>query len=190
MPHSQRESTHSMAAWVHGGGAELLRRLGICDGDRVLDFGCGPGGYVLPLAQVVGPRGRVLAADKNAAHLASLGQRIESSPARACVDIVLTGGDLTLDWIDDASLDAALLFDVLQHVEDWVGLFAALRRTLAPAGRLLINPSRLSHPGRVDLERLESTLAVGGFAIERRVRGRIVHYDRLREEEVLVCRAR
>jgi SAM-dependent methyltransferase len=104
------------------------------------------------------------------------------------IDIVQTDGDLTLDGIQDASLDAALLFDVLQHVEDWRLLVSSLRRSLAPGGLLLVNPSRLSHPGRVDLDLLESILAGETFVVERTVRDRVAHYDRIREEEILVCR--
>ena len=33
------------------------------EGDRVLDVGCGPGTDTLPLAQIVGPTGRVVGLD-------------------------------------------------------------------------------------------------------------------------------
>ena len=68
----QDGSTEAIDAWVREDGAAFLRALGISDGDRVLDFGCGPGGYVLALAQVVGPRGEVIAVDKSVLHLQSL----------------------------------------------------------------------------------------------------------------------
>ncbi len=188
MKQSNRNASSEMNSWFHGRGAAFLTELGIREGDVVLDFGCGPGTYALPLAQVVGPQGRVVALDRSAARLEELKLRIAGSPLRNRIDIVQTDGDLTLDGIPDASLDAALLFDVLQHVEDWRLLVFSLHRSLAPGGLLLVNPSHLSHPGRVDLTLLESILAEEAFTVERAVRNRVAHYDRIREEEILVCR--
>jgi len=188
MKPSDRSANAEMNAWLHGTGAAFLTQIGIREGDLVLDFGCGRGTYVLPLAQVVGPQGRVIALDRSAAQLEELKRRIAGSPFRNRIDVIQTDGDLTLDGIQDASLDAALLFDVLQHVEDWRLLVFSLRRSLAPGGLLLINPSRQSHPGRVDLDLLESILAEEAFTVERAVHERVAHYDRIREEEILVCR--
>lgn len=42
---------------------EILRRLDIQPGDRVLDLGCGPGLWTQLLADVVGPGGRILGVD-------------------------------------------------------------------------------------------------------------------------------
>lgn len=190
MARSRDASTEGMDSWLREDGAALLRALGVCDGDRVLDFGCGPGGYVLPLAQVVGPKGEVIAVDKSAAHLKSLRRRGAESPDWDIIEIRRTDGGLTLDWIADRSLDATLLFDVLQHVSDWETLFASLRRTLKSRGLLLVNPSHLSHSGRVDVERVKARLAAHGFALERTERALVVHYDCLREEEILIFRAK
>lgn len=178
-----------MESWLREDGPAFLRSLGIREGGRVLDFGCGPGGYAVPLALVVEPGGRVVAVDRDAARLESLEERIADVHVRDIIEVHRTDGSVALDWIDDESLDAALLFDVLQHVEDWDALFASLRRTLKSGGLLLVNPSRLSHPGRVDVERLNARLAARGFALERIERGQVMHYDSLHEEEILVFRA-
>jgi len=177
-----------MNTWFRGGGGAFLTRCGIREGDSVLDFGCGAGAYVVPLAQVVGPNGRIIALDRNTGRLEELRRRVADSPLRHRIDIVQTDGDLALDGIQDSSLDAALLFDVLQHIADWRMLVSSLYRTLAPGALLLINPSLLSHPGRVDLDLLQSILTQAAFTVERTVRARAAHYDRVREEEILVCR--
>lgn len=188
-PRSRDKSTEAIDAWVREDGAAFLCALGIGDGDWVLDFGCGPGGYVLPLAQIVGPRGRVIAVDKGASHLKSLRKRIAESPHRDIIEVHRTDGALTLDWVAKGSVDAVLLFDVLQHISDWDTLFASLRRALKAGGLLLVNPSHLSHPGKVDVERMKARLAIRGFALERTERARVLHYDFLHEEEILVFRA-
>ncbi len=184
------ESTEAMDTWVREAGATFLRTLGIGKGDRALDYGCGPGGYVLPLAQVVGPKGKVIAVDKGISYLELLRERIADSPHRDIIEVHRTDGSLTLDWIANGSLNAALLFDVLQHISDWDTLFASLRRTLKPEGLLLVNPSHLSHPGKVDVKRMKARLAARGFALERVTRGRVMHYDFLHEEEILIFRAK
>jgi ubiquinone/menaquinone biosynthesis C-methylase UbiE len=189
MPGQRGKSADAMSTWEREHGPAFLRALGIDAGDRVLDFGCGPGGYVLPLAQLVGPKGRVIAVEKSASSLESLRRRIAESPHRDAVDVHRTEGHLTLEWITDGSLDAALLFDVLQHISDWETLFSSLRRTLKPGGLLLVNPSHLSHPGKVDVEQMKTQLASHGFVLERSKRGRVMHYHSLHEEEVLVFRA-
>ena len=186
---SKRGTVADMKAWMNRDGAAFLRAMGAREGDCVLDFGSGPGGYVLPLVQVVGPRGRVVAVDKDPRALSCLRERVARFSSKETIEILQTEGELTLDGIEDASLDVVLLFDVLQHVQDWALLFANLHRTLVSEGLLLVNPSYLSHPGRVNLNRLESMLTRCGFTVVRRTRARVAHYDRLREEEILVCRA-
>jgi ubiquinone/menaquinone biosynthesis C-methylase UbiE len=186
---SADSSKKAMEAWAREDGVRFLRSLGIRSGDRVLDFGCGQGGYVFPLAQVVEPRGKVIAVDKNTGYLDTLRSRVAESPDQDLIDIQKTDGSLTLDWLAEGSLDAVLLFDVLQHVPDWDTLFVALRRALKADGLLLINPSSLSHPGVVDVERAKGRLSAYGFILERTTRARVMHYDFLHDEEILVFRA-
>ena len=135
-----------------------------------------------------GRQGRVIALDRSTGRLEELRRRITDSPLSDRIDIVQTNGEVTLDAIQDESLGAALLFDVLQHIADWRMLVSSLYRTLAPGALLLINPSLLSHPGQVDLDLLQSILTQAAFGVERTVRAQAAHYDRVREEEILVCR--
>jgi len=41
----------------------ILREVGIRPGFRVLDYGCGPGSYIIPLAELVGKSGKIYALD-------------------------------------------------------------------------------------------------------------------------------
>ena len=47
--------------WLTNQGAEMLATLGVKKHDSVIDFGCGKGRYTIPLSQVVGENGNVLA---------------------------------------------------------------------------------------------------------------------------------
>lgn len=182
-------SPRAVAAWYRRDGARFLRQLGVCSGDRVLDFGCGMGGYAIPLAQAVGSDGKVIAVDKNPTHLKALRARLAEEPDGNVVDAHLTEGDLVLAWIADHFLDGVLLFDVLQFVSDWDRLFSTLRRLLEPKGLVLINPSHLSHPGKVDVKRLKERMKDHKFVFERTERALVMHYYFLTEEEILVFRA-
>jgi ubiquinone/menaquinone biosynthesis C-methylase UbiE len=54
-------------------------------GDHVLDVGCGPGVDIIPLAQLVGPAGRVVGIDHNAARIAEANQRAAQTGLTASV---------------------------------------------------------------------------------------------------------
>ena len=41
----------------------ILKEVGIKPGFHVLDYGCGPGGYIIPLAESVGKSGEIYALD-------------------------------------------------------------------------------------------------------------------------------
>lgn len=43
--------------------SDVLKEAGIEPGFAVLDFGCGPGGYIAPLVELVGPSGKIHALD-------------------------------------------------------------------------------------------------------------------------------
>jgi len=90
--------------------------------------------------------------------------------------------------IDEDTIDAVLVFDVLQHVDDWELLFENIQRVLKPGGRLLLNPSKLSHPEKVDLEELENILNKLQFRIYVRRTYRLMHYKHFTEDEILLAR--
>jgi len=174
----------ALTEWYARDGAALLRELGVCAGDTAFDVGCGDGQYVLPLAQVVGPQGHVTAVDRNAQKLTALRARLESAGLAERVNLV--SGD-ALDVLAAAAadrFDAALVFDVLQHVDDGDALLAALARVLRPAGQLLVYPTEAVHPGRVPMDRLREALQRHGFARPQPHRARIAHSGGLVDDTV------
>ena len=42
---------------------DILKEVGIKPGFHVLDYGCGPGSYIIPLAELVGKSGKIYALD-------------------------------------------------------------------------------------------------------------------------------
>ena len=59
--------------------ALLLARLGLSDGESVLEIGCGTGALTLPLAEAVGEHGRVVAVDISEPMLGAARQRWASA---------------------------------------------------------------------------------------------------------------
>jgi predicted methyltransferase len=51
--------------WLQKTGAEMLRTLGVKEGDSVIDFGSGEGRYTTPLSQIVGIDGTVYAVERD-----------------------------------------------------------------------------------------------------------------------------
>jgi hypothetical protein len=53
---------------------------------------------------------------------------------------------------------------------------------------LFVNASELSHPGRVDMNRLHHELARAGFSLRRTLEARVMHNDHMSYERIYVCR--
>jgi ubiquinone/menaquinone biosynthesis C-methylase UbiE len=115
-------------------------------GDVVLDVGCGPGFFTVPLARMVGDRGRVVAVDihpgmlertRRRAVRAGVGDRVRLHPASRAA--------LGLDLAERA--DFALAFWMAHEVSDPGRLFAEIGAALKPDGRLLLVEPKLHVPG-------------------------------------------
>jgi ubiquinone/menaquinone biosynthesis C-methylase UbiE len=78
---------------------EAWRRAGFAPGQTILDIGCGPGFATVDLAEVVGPAGRVIAADRSARFLDAL--------SAACTERGLTHVETREMDLDEAAFPEA-----------------------------------------------------------------------------------
>jgi ubiquinone/menaquinone biosynthesis C-methylase UbiE len=118
----------------------ILKEVGIKPGFQVLDFGCGPGGYILPLAKLTGPSGKIYALDINPAAILT----VKSLAARhklVNVQTILSDGATGLP---DSSVDVALLYDVLHHLPKRDEVLVELHRVLKPDGILSVSDHHLT----------------------------------------------
>ena len=99
----------------------LERRHGPLAGARVLDLGCGPGWYTEALRA---KGAAVVALDREADELTAAG----SPPAGSLL------GDAGHLPFPDASLDAVVCSNMLEHAPDTKAVFTELRRVLRPGG--------------------------------------------------------
>jgi ubiquinone/menaquinone biosynthesis C-methylase UbiE len=137
------------------------------EGMTVLEPGPGMGFFTLEAARRVGPRGRVVAVDlqprmlealRKRAARAGLAERIEARQARADA---LGVSDLA------GKVDVVLALWMVHEVPDAGRLFAELRSTLAPGGRVLVIEPR----GHVSEPEFEASLAAAERAGLRRSPG-------------------
>lgn len=133
-------------------------------GMTVLDVGCGMGFFSLPLARLVGEKGKVVCIDLQEkmikglvarAHKAGLTDIID---ARVCSQKSLGVSDLA------AKIDFALAFALLHEVPDKATLFSEIHRTMKPTGKLLFAEPR-GHVSKLDFEKTVSLAQSIGFEV-------------------------
>jgi len=169
--------------WLTNQGAEMLATLGIKEHSSVIDFGCGKGRYAIPLSQVVGENGNVLAIERNSDEVAVLRQRIASFGKQGPIRILNYEG-VRLQSVDDGTIDSVLAFDVLQYVEDWDVFFKSVCRVLRPCGSINVYPAVIPHPGVVDIKLVESIMNKIGLQSCGRRYFRMMHNKDMVNDEV------
>jgi ubiquinone/menaquinone biosynthesis C-methylase UbiE len=118
---------------------EVLKEVGIRAGSHVLDFGCGPGSYVVPVADLVGPSGRIYALDIHPSAIQMV-QRRAAKKRLANVMPIQSDGQTGLP---DRSLDVILLYDVFHELKDPDAILGELNRILKPDGILSFSDHHL-----------------------------------------------
>ena len=137
----------------------VLKEAGIKPGAQVLDFGCGPGGYVLPLSRMIGPYGKIYALDVNPQALRSV-KNIASKNNLNNVDTILSDSKTGLP---DMSMDYVLLYDVLHHLDRPEETLAELHRVLKADGILAMSDHHMK-----DDDITKTVTAPGTFKLLRR----------------------
>jgi ubiquinone/menaquinone biosynthesis C-methylase UbiE len=110
----------------------ILEEVGIRPGFHVLDYGCGPGGYTAPLAELVGESGKIYALDIHPLAIQRV-RDIVSKKQLANVETVLSDCQTGLP---DDSLDVVLLYDIFHDLSDPNEILKELYRVLKPDGVL------------------------------------------------------
>jgi len=118
----------------------ILKDAGIKPGFHVLDFGCGPGGYILPLAKIIGRAGKIYALDVNLQAIQSV-KALAVKNGLSNVETIISDG---VTGLADANLDAVLFYDVFHHLHKPAEVLGELHRVLKPAGFLSMSDHHMT----------------------------------------------
>ncbi len=112
-----------------------LKEAGIKPGFRVLDYGCGPGSYIIAIAEMVGKSGKIYALDINPLAIQSV-KGIASKKQLTNVETILS--DCKTGLPDD-SMDVVLLYDTLHLLSEPDRVLEELHRVLKSDGILSLS---------------------------------------------------
>ncbi|MBE0479988.1 MAG: class I SAM-dependent methyltransferase [Dehalococcoidia bacterium] len=122
----------------------VLDDVGIKEGYQVLDYGCGPGSYIVPLAELVGASGKVYALDIHPLAIQEVRKLAKKKGlANVCTIFASEPG------LPPASVDIVLLYDILHHLRNVSEVLVDLHRILRPEGILSV---RDHHMKKAEIE--------------------------------------
>jgi ubiquinone/menaquinone biosynthesis C-methylase UbiE len=117
----------------------ILKEVDIEAGFHVLDYGCGPGSYIVPLAELVGKSGKIYALDVHPLAIQAV-QRLASRNRLENIQTILSDRKTELP---PNSVDLVLLYDILHDLDNASGVLAELHRILKPKGVLSVSDHHL-----------------------------------------------
>ena len=165
--------------------------LGIEPGSVVADVGAGPGPYTFPLAERIGPEGKVYAVDIDEDDLAKIRSRAERDGV-AQVETILGATDDPR--LPAAALDVVLVINTYHEFREYDEMLQAFHQALKPGGRLAIIDaktdagearSRYHSRHRIPAELVREDARRNGFRLLQN-QPRFVHHRRNREFYFLV----
>ncbi|WP_164156768.1 methyltransferase domain-containing protein [Sandarakinorhabdus rubra] len=118
-----------------GEAADVIRIAGVKPGQTVADIGTGGGYYVMRLAPLVGPQGRVYAQDVSQRALDQVRRRVA---AAGLSNVRFVRGGQSSARLPAASLDVALMVHMYHEIEQPYLLLDKLRASLKPGGRVVV----------------------------------------------------
>ena len=125
------------------------------EGMIVLEPGCGMGYFTLPLARMVGPKGRVVAVEIQPKMLSVLERRARKAGLLDRIELHQIGPDgLGVKGLSGA-VDFAAALHMVHEVPDQASFLTEVLKALKPGGKLLV----VEPKGHVSQDQFEQTVA-------------------------------
>lgn len=164
----------------------IIKEIGVSEGMVIADLACGRGFFTMPMASVVGRKGKIYAVDYNPMMLQYLRANKEKRSLAEVIEIV--EADASDTKIESESVDLVLVADAFHDLSDKVGVLKEIKRIAKPNSMMVdIDWHKVAteHGPPVEARVSESDarriLAENGFEVTRTVYGGPSHYG-------LVCR--
>jgi ubiquinone/menaquinone biosynthesis C-methylase UbiE len=112
--------------------SDILKEVGIKPGFQVLDYGCGPGGYIIPATELIGESGKIYALDIHPLAIQLVRNLIGKKQLKN-VETIHSDGKTGLP---DNSIDVVLLYDTFHALKNPNEVLKEIHRVLKPDGFL------------------------------------------------------
>jgi ubiquinone/menaquinone biosynthesis C-methylase UbiE len=119
--------------WQHTD--RVIESLELAPGDVVADLGAGDGYFSFPLADAVGPTGRVYAVEIDPDKLEALRREVT---ARGYENIEVVEGTVEDPGLPNAGVDLVFFCNAYHHFENRIAYLERLRVDLKPAARIAV----------------------------------------------------
>ncbi len=180
-----------MRRWYTSEGRVFFEKVGLREGQTVIDFGSRNGNYSIVAAMVAGESGRVYAIDKKRGVLKRL-QRKAVSFDLINIETILSSGGVSIEKVDN-SAEFVMAYDVLHMLDESErnALYKEVKRVLRYRGLFSVHPKHTISdiPDRyfknMQLDDVRREIECAGFTLESTFRGTLSHRDSLSDGCVL-----
>jgi len=117
---------------------ETIKELSIKQGMRIADFGCGAGYFTIPLAEMVGQKGKVYAFDILKTALESVRSRAKSAGLLNIETVWSNLETLNASKLKNESIDLVLLANILFQSSKKADIIKEAKRILKRGGKLVV----------------------------------------------------
>jgi ubiquinone/menaquinone biosynthesis C-methylase UbiE len=123
-----------------------IKKFGIKNGMTVVDYGCGPGRYTLPLSEIVGVKGRVYAVDIHEMAIKEVQDKIKKAGITNISTVHATGNDdgSYNTHLNKNIADIVCAIDMFFMIKEPTEFLTEIRRILKPDGILIIDDGHQS----------------------------------------------
>ena len=143
---------------------DILKALGLKDGDIVADIGAGTGVLSRPMARAVAPTGKILAVEVDQELLDYIDER---SAQEEIANIVTVLGEFQDPKLPTNDVDLAFFHNTLHHIKDRVGYLKLLASHLKADGRVVVIDMIDGHKDdpemQIDVESVVGWMETAGF---------------------------
>lgn len=128
--------------WIADNAFDVLQKVGISQGQTILDYGCGPGAFTIPCARIVGKKGKVYALEVRSAALKRVREQAEDE-GLGNIETILADSSMLTTGLSDRSMGVVLVYDVMHAISEKMTLLEELHRVLKRDGFLSIFPMHI-----------------------------------------------